>query len=275
MATKKESTGSIEVIEVEQESATFYIRGTTPLICNRMSQKAKGELLFPAGRKNAAERATTLKHKPHDEFRASPYVLGSPDAPTYLAALAVWFKRAMGTAALDMPGTNKAQIGRNIRVEGERIPLYGIPQLHMAVTRSADINRTPDVRTRATLAEWATAITVTYTVPILRAAMVARLLASAGMTIGVGDWRQEKGSGSYGLFSIVSSDDPDWHRIVRSGGRDMQLAAMASPTPYDDETEEMLTWFTEELKALQVRGLAPHDPPVFANGAAELEEVEA
>ena len=258
MAIKKTATdsGTIDVIEVSQETALFHLLGRTPLLYNRMSQKARQELLMPKGKKNAAERATTLKHSPLEEYRSAPYVLPDPTAPTYLAALSAWFKRSMQQAALDLPGTNKSQIGRNIFVEGERLPLYGIPRLHMAITRSSDMNRTPDVRTRAIVSEWACELSITYTVPILRGQMVARLLAAAGMTIGVGDWRQEKGSGSFGLFSLVAPEHPDYQRIVATGVRDVQLAAMESPEPYDDEASELLSWFDDELTVRKLRGVA-------------------
>jgi len=255
MATKKGDTG-FDIIEVTQEAATFCILGKTPLICNRMSEKARHELLMPKGRKNAAERATTLKHEPIAEFASSPYVLREQSAPTYLAALSAWFKKAMATAALDLPGTNKAQMGRNLWVTGERLPLYGVPQILMSVTRSADINKTPDIRTRVIVPRWAVEITVNYTVPLLRAQMVSRLLAAAGMTCGVGDWRQEKGSGSYGLFEIVSPDHPDYIAVVSGGGRGPQTDAMQAPEAYDEETAEMLSWFDSELNVRKLRGVA-------------------
>jgi hypothetical protein len=256
MATKKQDVGAIDVLEVGQETAVYYLLGRTPLICNRMSAKARQELLLPRGRKNATERATTLKHVPMEEFRASPYTLSDEAAPTYLAALSAWFKRSMATAALDLPGTNKSQIARNIFVQGERIPLYGVPQLLMAVTRSADMARTPDVRTRAIIPSWAVQLSVTFTVPLLRGQMVSRLLAAAGMTIGVGDWRQEKGSGSYGLFEIVPPDHPALVHVMKDGTRAAQLAAMEAPECYDDETSELLSWFDSELDGRRLKGVA-------------------
>lgn len=256
MASKKETSATLDVIEVQQESDTFCILGTTPFIANRMSEKAKHELLMPKGRKNAAERATTLKHNPIEEFNASPYVIRDPHAPTFLATLATGFKKAMMTAALDLPGTNKSQIGRNLYVEGERLSLYGLPQLLMSVTRSADIAKTPDVRTRAIVPRWAVQLTVTYTVPLLRGQSVVRLLAAAGMTVGVGDWRLEKGSGNYGMFRIVAPNDPAYLAVLAEGGRAAQIEAMQSPEPYDEETSELLSWFDSELSVRKMRGVA-------------------
>ena len=227
----------------------FHILGTSPLIMNRMSQKVWHELLAPKGKKMAAEKAGSMKHDPLREFRDSPYRMQVPDSPTLLAMLPTAFKKAMGTAALDMPGARKAQILRLIYIEGELLPVYGLPRVFMAITRSADMNKTPDVRTRAILPEWACKLSVTFTKPIMREQSIANLLAAAGLQSGVGDWRQEKGSGSYGAFKLVGVDDPDFNRIVSTQGRAAQLDALENPVAHNDETSEMLAWFDVQLKA--------------------------
>lgn len=67
------------------------------------------------------------------------------------------------------------------------------------------------------------------------------------MIQGVGDWRPEKGSGNFGQFELVSEDDPDYLRIIGTGGRQAQIGAMESPAPYDQDTEELLAWFDSEI----------------------------
>jgi hypothetical protein len=54
--------------------------------------------------------------------------------------------------------------------------VYGVPKVFCAITRSADMNRTPDVRTRAILPEWACRFTVRFEKPILRDQTIADLL---------------------------------------------------------------------------------------------------
>lgn len=248
MATKKtaDAGGEISIAEIVEGEMHFCILGTSPLICNRMAQKAWFELLAPR-KKTAADKASNLKHDPIEEFRASPYRMADPDAPTALALLPTMFKKGMGTAALDTPGAKKAQIGRLVSVQWDAMPVWGVPRVFMAITRSADMNRTPDVRTRAILPEWACRLTVRFQKPILREQSVANLLASAGRLSGVGDWRQEKGSGSYGAFRLVSEGDPDFVRITSTQGRAAQQHALDNPEPYDDETSEMLAWFNVEM----------------------------
>lgn len=247
MATRK--TTEVEVIDcvrIEEASISFHVLGTSPLILNRMTSKAMHELLGPKKR-TAADRAATLKHDPVAEFRAAPYRLRADDAPTLLALLPTMFKQAMGTAALDTPGMAKAQILRLLRVDWDRIPLWGIPWLHMSVTRNSDQNRTPDIRTRCIVPEWATELTLHYPPQLVRAQAVANLLHGAGISSGICEWRQGKGSGSFGAFRPCAANDPEYVRIKAMGGRAAQLAAMDAAEPFDDEAHEMLEWFEDEV----------------------------
>jgi hypothetical protein len=249
MATKPQVKESeISIMEVQKGLMEFCILGSSPLIMNRMSQKVWFELLAPKGRKTTVEKASTMKHDPIAEFRASVYRMPNDADPTVLAILPTAFKGAMGTAALDMPGAKRTQIGRLVYVHGELLPVFGIPKVFMAVTRSADMNKTPDIRTRAIVPEWACKLRIEFTKPVLREQSIANLLAAAGFQSGVGDWRQEKGSGSYGSFRLVSADDPDFVRICATQGRAEQLKALEEPEAYNDETSEMLAWFDVEMK---------------------------
>lgn len=245
--SKDTSEATIVINPVRTQTLHVAIRGTRPLILNRLAEKARRELLLPAGRKTAADRAGSLKHDPLDEFRASPYTLSDEDAPTLLAIPASAFKGAMMTAALDLPGTKKTQIGRLLWVEGDLVPIYGTPQVLSAITRSADMNRTPDVRTRAIVPEWAAMIAITFTVPLLNETSVLNLLAAGGQISGVGDWRPEKGKGTYGQFVLTNPDDDDDYARLLGEGRASQEAAMENPLPYNEETGELLAWFDVEV----------------------------
>ena len=259
MATKKQASEQTEISDILKVTTGQFeccVVGTSPLILNRMSEKAKHELLMPKGRKSAIEKATSLKHVPVDEYRASAYTLKDEKQPTLLALLSTSFKGAIRSAALDMPGAKKAQIGRLTYIEGEFVGVYGLPRLFMSVTRSADMNKTPDVRTRAILPEWACKLRITFVQPLIRAQAVANLLAAAGITIGVGDWRPEKGAGSYGQFRIADKDDAEFKRIIRDGARAAQMEALENPVCYDDETTEMLSWFDGERKLRLLKGVA-------------------
>ena len=117
MAKAKENTPeSITIQGVDVGAMEVCILGESPLIFNRMAEKAKRELLLPKGKKTAADRAQSIKHDPIAEFRASVYQRKG-DGPTRLIFPAPAFKGAMASAALETPGAKKAQIGRLAWVE--------------------------------------------------------------------------------------------------------------------------------------------------------------
>lgn len=253
MTTTKST--EINILEVKTRRMPFCLVGMTPIILNRLSEKAKGQLLLPPLKKNAAEKASTLKHEPLREFQASPYKSLDEDSLTLIRHLSTAFKGALRSAALDIPGATKSQVGRLTYVNGEYVDIYGIPKLLMSVTRSADINHTPDIRTRAIIARWACRLDVTFVTPLLKEQTVANLLAAAGIMQGVGDWRPGKGSGTYGQFRLTTEDDAEFLEIIKSGGRKAQTKAMEAAEPYDQETEELLVWFGQESARRGFSGL--------------------
>lgn len=249
MAKDKATTEEgVDILKVTTERVTFCIVGNTPFVFNAMSAKVKGGLLTGTVSKTKMERQSSIKHDPLEEYRSSPYRSRDDESPSLLVFPAAGFKRAMASAALELPGVNKAQIGRLCWAEGFHVPIFGIPQLYMSVVRSADMKRTPDIRSRAILPEWATRVTVNYVTPNLRRQPVVNLMASAGIFIGVGDGRPEKGALNFGQFEIVDEDDDRFQRIIKGGGRKPQLAALEKPTYFDAETEELMEWHGAETK---------------------------
>lgn len=244
-------TTEIDVVEVKRGQVQFCILGVTPLIMNRMAQKAINELLLPKGRKTAADKANTLKHDPVKEYRGS--VHQTPRGDSLLAMPATAFKAGLSNAAIDIPGgVNKSMMGRLSYVEGEYVNIFGVPKLHMSIVRMADMSRTPDVRTRACLPEWACRLSISYTRPVINAQIITRLLAGAGMMQGIGDFRIQKGKGNFGSFKLVDESDEDWQRIMQTQGRDAQQQALAEPECYDAETEELLEWFNNEIRTREM-----------------------
>jgi hypothetical protein len=87
-------------------------------------------------------------------------------------------------------------------------------------------------------------VTVRFVMPTMNETTVARLLETAGLVIGIGDFRQEKGKGNYGQFTLC--DKSDVEGIIKAGGRKAQDAALEKPECYDVESREMLAWFEAE-----------------------------
>jgi len=221
--------------------------GTTGLFQNAMSAKAQRTLLIGGRKKTAAEKLE-LKHDPEREFRDAAYLIDDDAAPTLLGFPAAGIKGAMATAALETAGITKSSVQRLVFIPRERCPIYGVPKLRLDVVRSADINRTPDIRSRPYLARWAAEFEVRYVTPQLNAESVLNLLANAGCTVGIGDFRQEKGRGSFGTFRVLGEgqQDDEWDEIVATGDRVAQIAAMEAAEPADADTEQLLAFLEGE-----------------------------
>lgn len=245
---KPEETNILHIELMQRESITLCLLGDSPFIFNAMSFKAKQELLFPKGRKTASDKAVNLKHDPLQEFRSSMYTHRDDKHLTRLLFPTNAFKGAAMSAALRIPGIKKTEIGQLLIVDGQSTDMYGVPQLLMSVVRMADINHTPDIRTRAILPTWACRIKCIFVRPQLTSSQIGNLLANAGQVIGVGDYRQEKGVGEYGRFSIVSEDNPAFKSLTKTGTLRAQDAAIANPATYDAETDELFSWFKAEAK---------------------------
>jgi hypothetical protein len=225
------------------------IVGTTPMFMNRMTAKAKRTLLVGGRKKTQVERAE-IKHNPLDEYRDSAEILRDQTAPTALGLRLVAFKAAMCTAAIETAGITKTSAQRLLFLPGEVTPLYGVPLIRLDTVRSADINRTPDVRARAYLPRWGAEIEVHAVVPQLPVTAVVTLAVNAGLLIGLGDFRQEKGKGNFGLFRVIAGTKPDaeWDELVAAHGREAQLDALAVPSPADADTAELLEFVESEQR---------------------------
>jgi hypothetical protein len=120
----------------------------------------------------------------------------------------------------------------------------------MDVVRSADINRTPDIRSRCYLERWGAEIEVHHILPQLPAASVITLACNAGVLIGVGDYRQEKGKGSFGTFRVITPEqqDEEWDELVANHDRPAQLAALDDPETADKDTADLLSFYLSEVR---------------------------
>jgi hypothetical protein len=248
--------GPLEIHALQVETLTAYIMGTTPLFMNRMAEKARQTLLLPGLRMTAAERAHNLKHDVMYEFRSSMYQIRREENPrTRLHVPTPMFANAIASAALEFPGATKAAMARLTTISTKQVHVYGIPELSMSVIRTADQAHTPDIRTRGVLPEWCCEIQVTYVKGKLTSTTIGNLIAGAGLLIGIGDGRREKGHGlSFGSFRLVGADDPEYKRIVKTGGRVAQDKAIANPEFFDVDSEDLYAWYTASLEAREKTG---------------------
>jgi hypothetical protein len=260
MAKPKKTDTVLEIQAIEMRHIVFNVCGASPMIMNRFSQKAWRELLFPSGRKSTAELEQSLKHDPIAEFRGAVYMNRDNKRPTAIHVPNGAFHGALASAALDIPGAAKAKIERLTRVVDVTIDLFGLPQVFCAMVRNSDMSRTPDVRTRPIFPRWACRVSVSYVRAVLSERTIANLFGAAGLIVGIGDWRGQKG-GPFGSFRLCGDGDAEFTNIVKTEGRAAQLKALEQPIFYDDDTRELLTWFETEVARRE------KDVPSSANGS--------
>lgn len=236
---------SISVSKIMTRKLGVCILGTQPLVFHRMAEKAKRELLLPT-KKTAAHKAQNLKHEPMQEFNDSVYRLQDPKSPTLLCFPGGGLKRAISTAALDVPGATKSQVGRLMWVEEYNVPIYGIPEFYMTSVRMSGPSGAPDIRTRAIVPQWGCKLNIHYVSPQLTEEAIGNLIGSAGVLVGIGDGRQEKGHFNFGQFEVVSETDARFKQVMKAG-RKAQESAMEKPAYFDDESRELMEWFEKEL----------------------------
>jgi len=244
-----ETGGALQISALKQGRGTVRLIGQTGFYSHALSAKAMRTLLVGGAKKTAAERKE-IKHDPVTEFRDCIYRHAS--GPTLVGFPAPGVKGAMATAALQTPGVKKTDVQRHIFLPDYWIKMWGRPYLKMDIVRSADMAKTPDVRTRAFLPRWVAEVDIAFTMPVLSTYSVVTLLANAGMIAGIGDFRQEKGRGCFGTFAVAGSADmgefQDYWDEIAAEGRDVQQAAMDSPEcePGDTQTQQLLEFLAQE-----------------------------
>ena len=247
MATKKQEPTMVTALQ--HANITLRLIGTTPFYYNSMSVKAKRDLLIGSAPKTTAEKRE-IKHNPEEEFRDSVYKKSHGKTHLYFPPAAI--KQAMATAAIETKGVAKTNVQRLIFLPELETEIYGRPYLKIDTVRMANINKTPDMRTRAYLPEWCAEINISFVQPTLSAVDVYTLLQNAGSIVGLGDFRQEKGRGAYGCFTVTGEGMPnwkdhkeDWERITQDG-MIAQQHALANPECADEMTEELMGYLNEE-----------------------------
>lgn len=247
MVAQKKKQTELVVTPIQQKAIRVQIIGSSGLYLHSMASKAKRELLV--GSTTRGRTRKDIKHHPFEEYKDCFHFRNPEGSPTLFGLPATMFKQALAGASVDTAGIAKTQTNRLVYVDGERVPLWGVPYLRIDVVRNSDINRTPDMRTRPYFPEWASELTIYYGTPMFTEKSILTLLVNAGIITGVGDNRQERGKDNYGQFRVVSTDEEmdKWQSIVDAGGYDLQIESYDSPDPYDEGTRDLLEFYQERL----------------------------
>ncbi len=173
------------------------IVGTTALICHNWSQKAKAEMLA----KQQGKKVPKSPKDPEADFHASLYKF-EDDGNEWYGFPAVAFKNAAVRAAqqFDITMTTARQM---FWVYGttntDFITIDGEPKMREDIVRLN--GKTADLRYRGEFFPWSTTLRVKVNRQIVAPETIINLIAQAGFSVGIGEWRPER-NGQFGCFEL-------------------------------------------------------------------------
>lgn len=197
MATK---TATAELQKIKVETATITVKGLSPLIMHRWSEKARREMLDKQMKKTVKKEAKS----PEEQYEASVYKLD--DGRFGFPADA--FKKAMIRGAKQI-GLVMTDARTSFFVHGEYCTRDDreLVEITGDVTPREDMVRlngaTADIRFRGQVVGWGAKLNISYNSSITSFDQIVNMLHAAGYGVGVGEWRPEK-DGTFGRFEVVA-----------------------------------------------------------------------
>lgn len=202
------SGAEVQISKLDSETLWVPIVGTTPLIVNKFSEKAKRMMLdAQQGRKSPK-----VARDPHADFEAALY-----RTKTGYGFPATAFKNAtVGAARFYGKSVKMTELRQFLFFKGELSPheaqplveiLGSEPRMREDVCRNA--NGGADLRFRPEFAEWRAELQVVYVRSCLTRESVLSLIDAGGMGVGVGEWRPER-KGDFGTYTIDPNREARW-----------------------------------------------------------------
>lgn len=201
---KKEVAGTIELSRLQDAVLEIPIRGLTPVIPHKWSEKSKRMMPGHPDKPDAKEKKS--KRNPEEEAEACVYKLdGSPAIP------AAAFKAAIVGACRFFNEPKMVEAKQLLFVEGkgpeQLIEITGKKQLREDTPRNANGNA--DLRYRYSFHEWSAVLRVRYVAMRITRESVVALVDASGRG-GVCDWRPSSPksyTGTYGTYRLDESKE--------------------------------------------------------------------
>lgn len=201
--TAVQTESAIKLRRLERVTFEVPIAGTSPLIVNRWSEKAKQMML------EAQQSSARKKKEPKDPvalFEASRYRLA--DGTDGFPATA--FKAAIVHAARMFDGITQVALKQMIRVEGEgpdQLVRLVVPDGGVSMREDTPRNASgvADLRYRAQFWPWSATIKVKTVAGQFDQESLLALVDAAGIG-GVGEWRPtapKSATGTFGTFEVT------------------------------------------------------------------------
>lgn len=186
--------------QFEIAEAIFKIEGTSPLIVHKFSEKAKGMIEDKQQKKSKGGREL---RDPEADYRGGMYLL--KDGVRYGFPSGA-FKAAMVRAGEQLEWKMTQLKVRFFIVADDKetnlVEIIGEPRMRTDMVRIG--MGTADVRYRPEFPEWSAILRIQYNSKGISAEQLTELLALAGFSVGIGEWRPGKAAtGTFGTWKLV------------------------------------------------------------------------
>lgn len=209
MATKEAKEIIIPAIQIN--TIVVNLKGTTPLIMHKWSEKAKKEMLDKQMKK-AKTKGHDVKDPVRDFIDSLYWLEGEPKEKTeegFMEAIqngakfgfpSVAFKASAVSAGYRSGATkDKVSVNASFHIDGDMVEIEGTPEMREDMVRVG--MGTADIRYRGEFKEWSAKFVVRYNAGAISSEQILNLFQLGGFACGIGEWRPEKG-GSNGMYEI-------------------------------------------------------------------------
>lgn len=177
-----------KVVQIE-----VTVEGITPLLMHQFGKKARDQMENAQGQK--AKKGKEARD-PKAEYLECIYRDEDGDE----ALPVVNFKAAM-LRAWELVGLkNKNAIRFGIMIPGEFVKVEGKHRMRRDYVRLA--NGVASLTYRAEFPKWSVTVPMRVNINVISVEQALNVIAEAGQSCGVGDWRPEKSSGTFGMWKI-------------------------------------------------------------------------
>lgn len=225
MAAIKKEAEIIEIKPVEIKTAIIRIKGTSPLIMHKWSEKAK-KMILDKQTKATKTKGHELKIPVADFISSAYWITEEPIGNSDEECEAAFAEAVKNGARWGFPVTAIKQAtimaaSRNdidiktttlrgcFFIKGEGPDMLAevkgcIPTMREDMVRVGGISKTADIRHRAQFDNWYMDLEIQYNIngPVTLEQIV-NLINLGGFTCGIGEWRPEK-DGSFGTYRVES-----------------------------------------------------------------------
>lgn len=201
---------AIELQPIKLAKIMVEIEGITPLICHRFAEKFRTQIR----EKQMGTRTESKKkkiRKPEEEFNGGRYLFIDPETGEEKDGFpVVGIKAAMIEAGYQFLDRTKVSSRYDVMINGigdthrqEVIEIHSPPPvMREDVVRLSGQGRTADLRYRPEYSPWSMSVPITFMPDRIKEEAIVGMLAHAGFSIGLGEWRPEK-DGVNGRFQVV------------------------------------------------------------------------